>query len=87
MSDDRVVLRMPQLGNGIETAVIEEWLIEIDEAVERGEPVVVVESDKASSELEAPVTGTLAAVLAPDGVEVEIGQALAEFAPGPEAAR
>jgi pyruvate/2-oxoglutarate dehydrogenase complex dihydrolipoamide acyltransferase (E2) component len=86
VSDDRVVLRMPQLGNGIETAVIEEWLVDVDEAVEQGEPVVVVESDKASSELEAPVTGTLAAVLAPDGVEVEIGQALAEFAPAPEAA-
>ena len=87
MSDDRVVLRMPQLGNGIETAVIEEWLVEVDEAVQRGEPVVVVESDKASSELEAPVTGTLAAVLAPDGVEVEVGQPLAEFAPAPGAAQ
>jgi pyruvate dehydrogenase E2 component (dihydrolipoamide acetyltransferase) len=87
VSDDRVVLRMPQLGNGIETAVIEEWLIEIDEAVERGEPVVVVETDKASSELEAPVTGTLAAVLTPDGVEVEVGQPLAEFEPAQGAAR
>jgi pyruvate/2-oxoglutarate dehydrogenase complex dihydrolipoamide acyltransferase (E2) component len=86
VSDDRVVLRMPQLGNGIETAVIEEWLIEIDEAVQRGEPVVVVETDKASSELEAPVTGTLAAVLTPDGVEVEVGQALAEFEPAQGAA-
>jgi pyruvate dehydrogenase E2 component (dihydrolipoamide acetyltransferase) len=87
VSDDRVVLRMPQLGNGIETAVIEEWLVDVDEAVQLGEPVVVVESDKASSELQAPVTGTLAAVLTPDGVEVEVGQPLAEFAPAPEATR
>ena len=70
---------MPQLGNGVDTAVIQEWLIGVGESVQEGEPVVVVETDKATSDLEAPVSGTLAVVHADDGVEVEVGDVLAEF--------
>jgi pyruvate/2-oxoglutarate dehydrogenase complex dihydrolipoamide acyltransferase (E2) component len=70
---------MPQLGNGVDSVVIEEWMIEVGEAVTAGEAVVLVETDKASMELEAPVTGTLAAVLAPDGAEVQVGDVIAEF--------
>jgi pyruvate/2-oxoglutarate dehydrogenase complex dihydrolipoamide acyltransferase (E2) component len=80
MTDERVQLRMPAVGNGIETAIVAEWLIEIGEEVERGEPVVVMETDKASSELEAPASGTLVAVHAQDGTEVEVGDLLGEFA-------
>jgi pyruvate/2-oxoglutarate dehydrogenase complex dihydrolipoamide acyltransferase (E2) component len=70
---------MPQLGNGIDTAVINEWLVGVGEGVSEGEPIVVVETDKATSELEAPVTGTLVAVVANDGEEVAVGALLAEF--------
>jgi pyruvate/2-oxoglutarate dehydrogenase complex dihydrolipoamide acyltransferase (E2) component len=70
---------MPQLGNGVDTAVIQEWLIGPGESIAEGEPVVVVETDKATSDLDAPVTGTLVAVMADDGTEVEVGDVLAEF--------
>ena len=80
MSDDTVPLRMPQVGNGVDTATVAEWLIEVGEAVERGEPVVVMETDKATAELEAPTSGTLVAVHAQDGTEVEVGDLLGEFA-------
>jgi pyruvate/2-oxoglutarate dehydrogenase complex dihydrolipoamide acyltransferase (E2) component len=79
MSDDRVTWRMPQLGNGIDSAIVQEWLVGVGESVEEGEAIVTVESDKATSDLESPVTGTLVAVLAQDGTEVEVGEALAEF--------
>lgn len=82
MSEGRVTWQMPQLGNGIDTAIIQEWLVGVGESVKEGEPVVVVETDKASSDLEAPVTGTLVAVLAEEEAEVEIGEPLAEFEPG-----
>jgi pyruvate/2-oxoglutarate dehydrogenase complex dihydrolipoamide acyltransferase (E2) component len=75
----RVQLRMPNVGNGVESATVAEWLIEVGESVEEGEPVVLMETDKASSELEAPVTGTLEVVHAEDGTEVEVGDLLAEF--------
>jgi len=70
---------MPQLGNGVDTAIIQEWLVGVGEAVREGEPIVVVETDKATADLESPVTGTVAAVHADDGVEVEVGDLLAEF--------
>jgi pyruvate/2-oxoglutarate dehydrogenase complex dihydrolipoamide acyltransferase (E2) component len=79
MSENRVTWRMPQLGNGVDTAVIQEWLVEVGETVQEGDPIVVVETDKATSDLESPLTGTLAVVVAADGVEVEIGEPIAEF--------
>lgn len=79
VDDKRVSWRMPQLGNGVDSAVIEEWLVGVGEDVSEGEPVVIVETDKASTELESPVTGTLVAVHADDGVEVEVGALIAEF--------
>jgi pyruvate/2-oxoglutarate dehydrogenase complex dihydrolipoamide acyltransferase (E2) component len=72
---------MPQLGNGVEDGVIYEWLFAVGEHVDKDEPVVTIETDKATSDLEAPVAGTLAAVLTPDGAEVTVGQVLAEFEP------
>jgi pyruvate/2-oxoglutarate dehydrogenase complex dihydrolipoamide acyltransferase (E2) component len=77
-----VELRMPSLGNGVDEAVIGEWLFAPGERVEEGEPVVIVESDKATSELEAPVTGLLTEVYADDGTEITVGELLAVFTAG-----
>lgn len=82
MTADRVPWHMPQLGNGIDTAVINEWLVGVGESVTEGDPIVVIETDKATSELEAPFTGTLVTVAADDGVEVEVGALIAEFERG-----
>jgi pyruvate/2-oxoglutarate dehydrogenase complex dihydrolipoamide acyltransferase (E2) component len=70
---------MPQLGNGVDSVVIEEWMFEVGEAVTAGDAIVLVETDKASMELESPTTGILAAVIAPDGTEVQVGDVIAEF--------
>jgi 2-oxoglutarate dehydrogenase E2 component (dihydrolipoamide succinyltransferase) len=72
---------MPQLGNGVDSAVIAEWMVEAGEAVTAGETIVLVETDKASMELESPTTGILAAVIAADGTEVQVGDVIAEFEP------
>jgi pyruvate/2-oxoglutarate dehydrogenase complex dihydrolipoamide acyltransferase (E2) component len=72
---------MPQLGNGITEAIVQEWLIAVGEHVAEHEPVVTIETDKATSDLESPVAGTLVAVLAQDGVEVAVGDVLGEFEP------
>lgn len=79
MSGNRVPWQMPQLGNGVDAAVIQEWLVGVGESVTAGDPIVVVETDKAMSELEAPLTGTLVSVAADDGTEVAVGELLAEF--------
>jgi pyruvate/2-oxoglutarate dehydrogenase complex dihydrolipoamide acyltransferase (E2) component len=79
MADERVELRMPNVGNGVESATVDEWLVEVGEAVTVGDPVVTMETDKASSDLEAPVTGTLVEVVAEDGTEVEVGELIGVF--------
>ncbi len=79
MAGERVDLRMPNLGNGVESATVDEWLIDIGEAVTEGDPVVTMETDKAASDIAAPVTGVLVDVAAADGTEVKIGDLIGVF--------
>jgi pyruvate/2-oxoglutarate dehydrogenase complex dihydrolipoamide acyltransferase (E2) component len=63
---------VPQTGLVEEVAIVE-WLRADGDAVAAGEPVVVVESEKAQSEVEAPAAGVLRIEVAagPDPVPVE----------------
>jgi pyruvate/2-oxoglutarate dehydrogenase complex dihydrolipoamide acyltransferase (E2) component len=79
MPSERVDLRMPNVGNGVESAIVYEWLIGVGEIVNEGDPVVTMETDKATSDLDAPVSGTLVEVAAPDGAEVEVGGLIGVF--------
>jgi pyruvate/2-oxoglutarate dehydrogenase complex dihydrolipoamide acyltransferase (E2) component len=78
---ETVPLVMPSMGNGVDTATVGEWLIGVGESVEAGEPVVIIETDKASSEIELPFAGTLVLVHVEDGGEIEVGAVLGDFAP------
>ena len=73
---------VPQLGNAMEEVTVAEWYVDVGERVEEGEPIVMVESDKAQGELEAPATGVLQEVLVPDGGTAEAGERLALLAVG-----
>jgi pyruvate/2-oxoglutarate dehydrogenase complex dihydrolipoamide acyltransferase (E2) component len=63
---------MPQAGQDLEVGVVTEWLKQVGDPVEKGEPLVAVETEKISLELEAPVSGTLLRILVPDGTETAI---------------
>lgn len=76
---DPVRMVVPQLGNAVDDVTVSGWLVAVGDVVEAGEPVVEVDADKASSELVAPVAGTIAAIHAPDGAVVEVGGLLAEI--------
>ena len=54
---------MPPLSQTLDTLVLVEWLKRAGEPVSKGEPLFLVESDKATLEVEAPASGVLAAVL------------------------
>jgi pyruvate/2-oxoglutarate dehydrogenase complex dihydrolipoamide acyltransferase (E2) component len=79
MAGERVHLRMPNVGNGVESAIVDEWLIDIGEPVTEGDPVVTMQTDKAASDLAAPVTGVLVEVAAADGTEVSVGDLIGVF--------
>jgi pyruvate/2-oxoglutarate dehydrogenase complex dihydrolipoamide acyltransferase (E2) component len=61
----------------MEGAVVVEWLKAEGDAVEKGEPIVCVETDKAAVELEADTSGTLAGICVAAGDVVPVGTRLA----------
>ncbi len=68
---------MPMLGMAQETGKVIRWLKQDGEQVTKGEPLLEVETDKVTVEIEAPADGTLAAVSATDGTEVPVGTVIA----------
>jgi acetyltransferase-like isoleucine patch superfamily enzyme/glycine cleavage system H lipoate-binding protein len=62
-----------------EFALLAEWLVEDRSQVEQGQAVVVVETTKATVEVESPGAGTIVQLYA-DGVEVELGKTIARIA-------
>ncbi len=68
---------MPKLGFDMREGVLNNWLKEIGDVINKGEVVAEIESDKATLELEAQVEGTLLAYLEGAGAVVPIGANLA----------
>ena len=75
----RVPVQMPKWGLTAEDATIVEWMIGEGDEVREGDVLLTVETDKATGEVEAPASGTLARVLAPEGRTVRPGEVLAEI--------
>ena len=64
---------MPALGMAQETGKVLRWLKAEGDEVAKGEPLMEVETDKVTVEIEAPADGLLAGVRAPEGAEVPVG--------------
>ena len=73
---ERVPLRVPQLGV-VEEVLVLEWLQQSGDTVTTGAGVVVIETDKAEMELEAPAEGLLEIVIEANDFEVPVGTVLA----------
>ncbi|HSP71590.1 MAG TPA: biotin/lipoyl-containing protein, partial [Gaiellaceae bacterium] len=77
---------MPMLGMAQETGKVLRWLRAEGDIVVKGEPLIEVETDKVTVEIEAPADGTLAAISAAEGEDVPVGRAIAfVLAPGESA--
>jgi pyruvate/2-oxoglutarate dehydrogenase complex dihydrolipoamide acyltransferase (E2) component len=70
-------LRMPRLSKGMTTGEVMEWRKSPGEPVEAGEPLLIVMSEKAEVEVEAPAAGVLLATLVASGEEAPVGAVLA----------
>src|SRR5262249_4535662 len=74
---------MPALGVAQETGTLLNWLKTEGQSVTKGEPLMEVETDKATVEIEAPASGVLANVTAAAGDEIPVGNKIAVIlAPG-----
>jgi pyruvate dehydrogenase E2 component (dihydrolipoamide acetyltransferase) len=71
---------MPALSSTMETGKIVEWTKSPGDKVEKGETVLVVESDKADMDVESFNEGYLAAIIVEAGQEAPVGSAIALIA-------
>ncbi|OVE81710.1 hypothetical protein BVY04_02645 [bacterium M21] len=68
---------MPKAGMAMEEGVIIQWLKKEGDVIEKGEPVLEIETDKVTMEVEADDAGTLLKVLYPDGTTVPVTKTIA----------
>src|SRR5437660_3154598 len=74
---------LPALGMAQDTGKIVQWLKTEGEQVAKGEPLVEIETDKATAEIESPADGVLARITASAGDDIPVGQVIAVIlAPG-----
>jgi pyruvate dehydrogenase E2 component (dihydrolipoamide acetyltransferase) len=76
------IVGLPALGHTAEGGTVREWLKKVGDQVKRAEPIVVVESDKVSLEIEAPADGVLIAIDVNPGSEVPTGTTLGRISQG-----
>jgi len=68
---------MPKMDMDQESVHIDEWLKKEGDLVTKGEPVVVIETDKITSEVEAPATGRLTRLHYGENVDVPVTKVIA----------
>ena len=68
---------MPKFGMDQEEGTVATWLRHDGDAVEKGEPILEVETDKVNMEVEAPASGILQGIRIGPGVTVPIGEVIA----------
>ena len=74
---------MPQLGLTMTEGSVTAWLKNVGERVEKGEPLFVVETDKAEMEVESMGSGYLTAVLVELRQMVSVGTVIATLSEQP----
>ncbi len=76
-----VEINVPQLGESVTEAVISKWNKKEGEPVKVDEPLVVLETDKVTIDVPAPVGGTLTQITRKEGDRVKVGEVLGGIAP------
>jgi len=83
MATDVIV---PTLGESITEATLGQWLKQPGDAVKADEPIASLETDKVAVEVNAPVAGVLAELVAGEGDTVSVGAVIARITEGASAA-
>src|SRR5689334_13069474 len=69
-------IKLPRLGQGMESGTIVKWLKAEGDPVEKGEPLYELDTDKVTQEVEADASGVLLKIAIAEG-EVEVGKTIA----------
>ncbi|HUV08723.1 MAG TPA: biotin/lipoyl-containing protein [Spirochaetia bacterium] len=70
-------LTMPMLGEVMEEGVVLSWKKQEGEAIEKGEIILEIETDKAVAEVESPASGVVKKILVQEGETVPVNTPLA----------
>ncbi len=74
-----ISVRIPQLGEGLQEALLVEFLKQPGDVVKRDEPIYVMETDKATTDVESPYDGKLIEWTVEPGSVLEIGTEIAKM--------
>ncbi len=77
---------IPKMTDFMEEGTIVSWLVAEGDHVEEGQPILEIETDKATAEMEAPATGYLVGIRpgAVPGAAVPVGETIAYIAATPD---
>src|SRR5215469_9702957 len=75
-------IRVPTLGESITEATVGKWFKQAGEAVKADEPLVELETDKVTLEVNAPAAGVLSEISVKTGDTVSVGALLGAVAEG-----
>jgi 2-oxoglutarate dehydrogenase E2 component (dihydrolipoamide succinyltransferase) len=82
-----VELKVPSVGESITEVQIGDWLKGVGDTVNQDDILVMLETDKVTVELPAPVSGTIAQILAKKGETAQVGQVVGLLEEGTVAAK
>jgi 2-oxoglutarate dehydrogenase E2 component (dihydrolipoamide succinyltransferase) len=82
-----IEIRVPTLGESITEATVGKWFKKAGDPVQADEPLVELETDKVTLEVNAPSPGVLSEIVAETGQTVAIGALLGQVAAGTAPAR
>src|SRR5579875_2555491 len=77
---------MPQLGESVAEGIINKWLKQEGDRIEKDEPLVEVVTDKVNAEIPSPVAGTIEEISQPEGATVTVGEPIAVIGTGADSA-
>jgi len=78
-------IKVPELAESITEGTIAEWLVQPGDTVEKGDPVVELETDKVNVEVNTDYAGVIVEILAEEGDDVNVGDTIAKVDESAEA--
>ena len=70
---------VPSLGESVSEATVAKWFKKVGDAVAADEPLVELETDKVTMEVNAPASGSLKEISIPEGKTVSVGSVGMKF--------
>src|SRR5262249_25406385 len=80
-------IRVPTLGESVTEAIVGKWFKKAGDAVKADEPLVELETDKVTLEVNAPAAGVISEIAAKEGETVGVGAVLGSIGDGTAEAR